>query len=116
MRRGLVVALSVILLACSSGGGGGGPTAPTTGTVVFRLDANTCPPILGSAAISVIFFIDGSTVGTAAVSTTQSSPGYTVSAGTHVLSARVANTSYFWGNSNVTVAAGQTFSAVLPCS
>jgi hypothetical protein len=115
MRRLLVVALSAILLACS-GGGGSGPTAPTTGAVVFKLDANTCPPILGTSPISVIFFIDGNTIGTAAVSTTQSSPAYTVSAGSHVLSARVANTTYFWGNTNVTVLAGQTFSAVMPCT
>lgn len=116
MRRLLGGLIVVLTMGCSKSDSATGPTAPTTGVVVFKLDANTCTASIGSTPISVIFYIDGSTVGTATVSVTQSSPPYTVSAGSHVLSARLANTGYQWANITATVPARTTYAAVLLCT
>ena len=110
MRR-LVLGLAVILVAgCSKGDSA--PTAPANGFVIFKLDASTCT---APGTVTITFSIDGSTVGSATLAGGQSSPVYTVAAGSHVLGARIANTTFAWGNISATVPSNTTFTAVLPC-
>ena len=116
MRRILGVLTTMGVLACSGGGDKvTGPSAPTTGSIVFKLDANSCTPIFGTNTLTFTFFIDGSSVGSAAIGINQQSPSYTVSPGTHVASASVTNSTLRWQNLSATVSAGQTFAYVLSC-
>jgi hypothetical protein len=111
MRRLLLGIAIVMLVACSSSDSTTGPSS-TTGTVVFKLDANSC----GTGSGVITFYIDGTSVGSATIAGGQSSPSYTTSAGQHGLSARVANTGYTWPTLNATVPAGGTYTYLMLCS
>lgn len=112
MRRLLV---AVALLACVACGKDS-PTAPSqSASVQFRLDQNSCGPIFGSSTLTFTFFIDGSSVGSFVMGVNQTSPAYPVTAGSHVVSASVPNTTARWNNINITVAAGSIFTAVMTC-
>ena len=107
----LVLGLALILVAgCSKGDSA--PTAPANGFVVFKLDASTCT---FPGTVTLTFSIDGSTVGSATLATGQPSPAFTVAAGSHVLGARIANTTLAWGNISANVPSNTTFTAVLQC-
>lgn len=111
MRRLAVLAVALFSLAACNGGKSATAPAPT-GSVVFKLDANTC----GTAPGVFTFFIDGAAVGSIAIAGGQSSPSYTVVAGTHFLSARLANTGYTWQTLTADVPAGKTWTYFMTCS
>jgi hypothetical protein len=105
------IALLLALVAVTACGSDSSTAPKADATVVFKIDALTCT---GSGAIE--FFIDGSPVGTETLSAGQSSQGYRTSGGQHILGARLANSSFIWPNTTVTVPAGGTFNELLPCS
>jgi hypothetical protein len=107
MRKLLAVAMVAVMAAC-----GGETTAPTAanGTLFFKIDALTCS---GTSVVS--FAVDGSVVGSETISAGGTSKGYTVTAGSHVVGARVSNGNYVWPNTNINVPANGTFTQVLPC-
>lgn len=106
--------LSVVALALPACGKSS--TSPSQeGLVQFRLDQNTCTNVLGTQVITVSFFIDGVLKGTAQVSVGTVSPTYPVTAGSHVASASLANTSIRWDNLTISVPAKTTFTVVLGC-
>lgn len=113
MRLRLCAAIlgAVALVAC-----GGNPNSPSARTAVqFRVDANTCNTVFAGRTYTIAFFIDGTSAGSAALGTGQTSQPFPISAGSHVFSASVANTGYGWDNRTFTVASGQTFTVVMPC-
>lgn len=111
MKRLLIGLACALLVACS-----GGPTAPSTPTAVqFRLDANSCGSTFGTRTVTFSFFIDGTSVGTATLGVGQTSQLFFVGAGSHVAGASVTNTSFGFGNTTITVPAGQTFTVIMPC-
>lgn len=95
----------LILTAC-----GGDSTAPKEqrGSLVFRLDQQTCT---GSGTIT--FFVDGSSVGSAAMTAGASSPSYSVTAGSHIVGATAP--SFNWPSQTVTVPVNATYTALLTC-
>ena len=109
MKKTLLFALAMLLLvAC---GGSDSPTGPSTGTIVFVLDGDTC----GTANRgSMTLYIDGSSVGTFEAAGNRESPRYTVSAGQHTVSATLWD-SGTWGPQTVTVKAGKTYTQTLTC-
>lgn len=111
MKRFLLAALILITVGC-----GDNPNAPSQqGQVQFRLDENSCTPVLGSRVVTLTFFVDGLQVGTAALSVGLTSPRFAVAPGSHVASASVTNTTIQWVNLNFSVLAGGTFTYVLLC-
>ena len=105
----MLFALAMLLLvAC---GGSDSPTGPSTGTIVFVLDGDTC----GTANRgSMTLYIDGSSVGTFEAAGNRESPRYTVSAGQHTVSATLWGYGT-WGPQTVTVKAGKIFAQTLTC-
>lgn len=105
LLAGLALAL---VIGCGSDGG----NAPTTGTIIFKVDASSCT---GTAALDL--FIDGSLVGTETLSAGASSKAYPATAGQHVVSARVANiNSRVWPPITVTVPSGNSYTQLLLCT
>ena len=105
MKR-IVVGLAVLLTAC----GGDSPTAPSTVSLYFKVDAQTC---IGTASVN--FYVDGSLAGTESMPAGSTSKAYAVGKGAHVIGASVANTnSRIWGPYNVTLSGD--FTQVLACS
>lgn len=102
--------LACFLAACGSDSSATEPTVASS-HVVFKIDALSC---VGSGTIQL--FIDGSVVGTETLSAGQSSQSYTTSGGSHVLGARLANSTYIWPSTTVMVPVGGTFTAVMPCT
>ena len=112
MKRVLLALICGLASAC--GGGEDSPTAPTStrSSVLFTLDANSCR---GVPAVTIEFFVDGSTVGSGTLSPGQTSQSFPVSAGSHLLSARVANFDIVWPSLNATTPAGGSFTYLLIC-
>ena len=103
--------VSYVLIACSLAAcGGGGDDTPTTGTVVFKIDAATCR---GTSA-NMRFFVNGSLVGTEVVLVGGTSKGYQANAGSNVLSAQEVG-GFTWSPATRDVPAGGTFTLVLTC-
>lgn len=112
MKRLVIGMACAILMAC-----GGNPNSPSKqGSIVYRLDANSCGPILGTSTLALQYFVDGTQVGSATVGVGQTSPPFAISPTSHVASASVANFNYQWPSLNFTVASGQTFTYVLICT
>lgn len=112
IRVGVLLTLVGLLSAC---GGDSGTSPSEQSYMQFRLDGNSCGAILGTLPVTITFFIDGNQAGTESIAAGQITRRFPVSAGSHVTSARVANTDYFWGNSTFTVQRNETFTVVLPC-
>jgi hypothetical protein len=107
----LMLGLVALLGAGAGCSGGDKVTAPANGTVIFKIDAQTC-----TGAGTITFYIDGSAVGTETLAAGGSSKGYTTPAGTHVLGATEAGVgAYTWPSQTAAVPAGGTYTAVLTC-
>jgi hypothetical protein len=100
------------MLAVMAACGGDTTTAPpaANSTLFFKIDALTCS---GTSVVS--FAVDGSIVGSETISAGGTSKGYTITAGSHVVGARVSNGNYVWPNTNINAPANGTFTQVLPC-
>lgn len=106
-RCRLVLGLFLGVVACSADS----ITGPEKGAVSFTVDAQSCR---GSAAID--FFVDGARVGTETLAAGQTSRGYSVDAGSHVVGASVSNAAGFvWPSRTVAVPKNTTFNTVLTC-
>lgn len=106
-----VFAVGALLLSTGAGCSGDGISGPSSGSVLFKIDAQTCT---GSGTIT--FFIDGSAVGTETLSTGATSKAYTTTAGQHIVGAREGTSGYTWPSQTVTVPAGSTYTALLECT
>lgn len=106
MRRlALLLALAV---AC---GGDSGTNPQRIGTLIFRLDAQTCT---GSGQLN--FFLDGATIGTATLSAGQDKAFPNQPAGQHIAGASETRTGgYVWPSQTVTIPEGSSFTTVLTC-
>lgn len=106
-RDAMLLLLCALTLAC-----GGGSTAPApTGTLIFRLDAQTCT---GTGTLT--FFLDGTTIGTATLSAgqSQSFPGQPT--GQHVAGASETRAGGFtWAPQVVTIPPNASLTHVLVC-
>lgn len=109
MRTLLVILTAVTCLSCGSSSDS--PSAPATGTAKYVRDANTCN---GSGAVSFDFFLDGTLLGSAALTAGQAQ-SYSVTVGQHTFSARVTNTSATFTPTTGTVAAGGVFTYTMVC-
>lgn len=108
--------LAVLALVAAGIGCGDNPNSPSdSGFIQFRLDANSCGPVLGSSLLTFTFFVDGAQVGTDSLSVGLTSRRFAVSEGSHVASASVTNTTVRWQNLNFFVAEDDTFTYVLLC-
>lgn len=109
MVSGLLILVLATVMAC----GGDSSTGPAAlGTVFFKVDALSC----GSGTNTVAFYIDGSVVATQSATAGVLTQGFSVSAGTHILGAKVPSNGYTWPNTTFTIAAGGSFTDLLPCS
>lgn len=108
MRRYTAVLYALALTAC-------GVLERTTGigpgTVHFTRDANTCG---ASYPVAYDFYSDGALLGSAILLAGQSKD-FNVSAGDHVFSARIENTSYTFNPLTGRVSAGTTFNYTMVC-
>jgi hypothetical protein len=106
MRTFILGVLFASSIACSDS------TAPEKGTIVFTVDALTCPS--PSGGISIDFFIDGKKKTTASLEAGDSK-SFTTSAGQHAIAARVTNTTYTWGPQAVSVPRNDTYTWLMFC-
>jgi hypothetical protein len=108
MRTLLAIASLLALAAC----GGDKSTAPAqTGTLIFRLDSQTCT---GTGTLN--FFLDGATIGSATISAGQSQSFSGQPAGQHVAGASETKTGgYVWPSQNVNIPANGSWTSVLTC-
>lgn len=108
MRRLIVAVVLLFTVAC----GNNSPMA-ASGAILYTLDANSCR---GLPALTIDFYVDGTNVGSGTLTPGQSSRSFSVAAGQHVLSARVANINYVWPVLNATANPGGSFTYVLICT
>lgn len=106
-KRNLISAFFVA--AALSGCGGGGDDE--NGTVYFKIDAATCR---GTSA-NMVFYMNGSQVGTQTLSVGGTSKGFDSPAGSVVLAAREVN-GLVWRPGTYDVPAGGSFTLLLTCN
>jgi hypothetical protein len=106
----LTISLASLLLAgACSGDKSTGPAQ--TGTVIFRLDSQTCT---GTGTIA--FFLDGNSIGTVTLSAGQSTSFANQPAGPHIVGASETRTGgYVWPQQSVTIPPNGSFTQVLQC-
>lgn len=112
--RKLLTGIAVVLLgAC--GGSDGGTTAPPVaqvGTVIFRLDTQTC---VGTGNIN--FFLDGKLIGTGTLTVGGADQAFGGQpAGSHIVGASETKAGgYTWPSQTATIPANSSYTAVLKC-
>lgn len=109
VRSFVAAAITTLLVAC---GGGGGSDTPPDGWIVFTLDTATCPNV----PIPLSFFIDGANVGLETLTVGTPSKTYSAKPGGHVISAKITTVNYSWPSRDITVPAGNSYTAVLICT
>jgi hypothetical protein len=109
MRKRLAVIMLAVLAAC---GGDSGTQPSPTGTLIFRLDAQTCT---GTGTLN--FFLDGTNIGTATISAGQSQSFANQPAGQHIAGASEARIGgYVWPSATVMIPVNGTYTQVLSCA
>jgi hypothetical protein len=85
---------------------------PATGTLIFRLDSQSCT---GGGTIN--FFLDGKPIGTGTLVVGGADQVFANQPmGAHIAGAsEVRANGYTWPSQNVTIPAGSSFTAVLKC-
>ena len=103
----ILLAAAAAVAAC----GGQNPIGPKANSkVYFTIDAATC-----TGTSPVQFSVDSAIVGTETLSAGQTSQGYQTTGGVHVLGARLANGTFIWPNTTVSVPFDASYTRLLPC-